>query len=364
MPGFSACTENTFQDLSDWRRPANDANCSDKKRREVCMLNRRQALGAAIGAMALDAHLAGAAHAATLDKIVHVIVGFPAGGGTDIVARVLAQALQGDYASSIVVEDRPGASARLAVEYVKNAPPDGSIMLFTPDFPMTLYPSSFKSLKYDPLKDFIAVGPAAKGALVLVVGPAVPAEVKTLKDFIAWCKANPGKAYVADTSAGATPHFTGVMLAHEAKVTLTPVHYRGGAPAMEDLIGGHVPASVNPVSEVMAFAAAGKIRALGVTGEQRTPFLPDVPTMKEQGYNVVVESLTGVFAPAKTSAPIVTALNAAMRKASQSKQMIDSLAKFGTEPTYMTSAEFAAWIREEITRWQPVVKASGFKALD
>jgi tripartite-type tricarboxylate transporter receptor subunit TctC len=328
------------------------------------MLNRRQALGAAIGAIAADCRLTGRAEAETLDKVVHVIVGFPAGGGTDIVARVLAQALQGDYASSIVVEDRPGASARLAVEYVKNAPADGSVMLFTPDFPLTLYPSSFKSLKYDPVRDFIAVGPAAKGSLVLVIGPVVPADVKTLKDFMAWCKANPGKANVADTSAGATPHFTGVMLAREAGVTLTPVHYRGGAPAMEDLIGGHVPASVNPVSEVMAFAQAGKIRALAVTGQKRTPFLPDVPTMKEQGFNVVVESLSGVFVPAKTPQPIVAALNAAMRKATSSKQMVDSLAKFGTEPTYMTTAEFAAWIKEEIARWGPVVKASGFKALE
>ena len=154
------------------------------------------------------------------------------------------------------------------------------------------------------------------------------------------------------------------MLAQEAKVTLTPVHYRGGAPAMEDLIGGHVPASVNPVSEVMAFATAGKVRALAVTGEKRTPFLPDVPTMKEQGFNVVVESLSGVFVPAKTPAPIVAALNAAMRKAAASKQMIDSLAKFGTEPASMTTADFTAWIKEEIGRWGPVVKASGFKALD
>lgn len=328
------------------------------------MLNRRQALGAAFAAIVADSNLAGHANAETLDKVVHIIVGFPAGGGTDIVARVLAQALQGSYASSIVVEDRPGASAHLAVEYVKNAPADGSVMLFTPDFPMTLYPFSFKALKYDPLKDFIAVGPAAKGVLVLVVGPAVPAEVKTLKDFLAWCKANPGKANIADTSAGATPHFTGVMLAREAKVTLTPVHYRGGAPAMEDLIGGHVPASVNPVSEVMAFANAGKIRALAVTGEKRTPFLPDVPTMKEQGFNVVVESLSGVYVPAKTPQPVVAALSAAIRKAAASKQMIDSLAKFGTEPASMSTADFTAWIKEQISRWGPVVQASGFKALD
>jgi tripartite-type tricarboxylate transporter receptor subunit TctC len=332
------------------------------------MLNRRQALGAAtsaiMGAIAADRLIAGRAQAETLDKVVHIIVGFPAGGGTDIAARVLAQALQASYASSIIVENRPGASARLAVEYVKNAPADGSVMLFTPDFPMTLYPSSFKALKYDPVKDFIAVGPATKGALVLSIGPAVPAEVKALKDFIAWCRANPGNANIADTSAGATPHFTGVMLAHEAKITLTPVHYRGGAPAMEDLIGGHVPASVNPVSEVMAFARAGSIRALAVTGEKRTPFLPNVPTMKEQGFDVVVESLPGVFVPANTPAPIVAALNAAMREATASQQMIDSLAKFGTEPASMTTAEYTAWIKNEIARWGPVVKASGFQALD
>jgi len=328
------------------------------------MLNRRQALGAAIGAIAADNLVAGRARAETLDKLVHIIVGFPAGGGTDITARVLAQALQGSYASSIIVENRPGASARLAVEYVKNAPADGSVMLFTPDFAMTLYPSSFKALKYDPVKDFIAVGPVTKGELVLSIGPAVAAEVKTLQDYIAWCKANPGKANIADTSAGATPHFAGVMLAQEAKITLTPVHYRGGAPAMEDLIGGHVPASVNPVSEVMAFAQAGSIRALAVTGEQRTPFLPDVPTMKEQGFNVVVESLPGVFVPAKTPAPVVAALNAAMRKAVASKEMIDSLAKFGTEPASMATAEYTAWVEKEIARWGAVVKASGFAALD
>jgi tripartite-type tricarboxylate transporter receptor subunit TctC len=218
------------------------------------MLNRRQTLGAAVGLVACGA---AGARAQTIDKVVHIIVGFPAGGGTDIVARVLAQALQAAYAASLIVENRPGASARLAVEYVKNAPADGSVMLFTPDFPMTLYPFSFKSLNYDPIKDFIAVGPAAKGMLTFVIGPAVPETVKSLGDFVAWCKANPAQASYATTSAGATPHFTGVMLAREAGVAMTPVHYRGGAPAIEDLLGGHIPASVNPVSEVIAYAKSG-----------------------------------------------------------------------------------------------------------
>jgi tripartite-type tricarboxylate transporter receptor subunit TctC len=327
------------------------------------MLNRRKALGAAIGLIAAGG-AAQRARAQTVDKVVHIIVGFPAGGGTDIVARVLAQALGGVYAASIIVENKPGASARLAVEYVKNAPADGSVMLFTPDFPMTLYPFSFKSLNYDPIKDFIAVGPAAKGMLTFNVGPAVPETVKTLADFVGWCKANPAKANYATTSAGATPHFTGVMLAREAGVAMTPVHYRGGAPAIEDLLGGHIPASVNPVSEVIAYAKSNSIRILAVTGAERSAFLPDVPTMKQAGYNVVVESLSGVFLPAKTPDAIVGALSAAMRQATQSQTMIDSLAKFGTEPAFLTPGEFSAWIKAEIARWGPVVQASGFVAID
>ena len=153
--------------------------------------------------------------------------------------------------STVLVENKPGASARIAVEYVKNAEPDGSVMLFTPDFPMTLYPHSFKSLSYDPLTDFTPVGPATTSMLSYNVGPAVPASVKSLGDYVQWCKANPDKAGYGTTSAGATPHFAGVMLSNEAKVPINPVHYRGGAPALQDVVGGHIPTSVNPTSESM-----------------------------------------------------------------------------------------------------------------
>ena len=333
-----------------------------RRRHSRRRMSRRQVLTAAAG-LAAGLGLT-RAPAQTLNKLVRVIVGFPAGGGTDITARVLAEALQGRYANTIIVENKPGASARLAVEFVKNATPDGTVMLFTPDFPMTLYPHSFRSLSYDPVTDFIAVGPAAKGMLTFVVGPAVPAEVKTLTDFVQWCKANPATANYATTSAGGTPHFTGVMLAMAAGVKMTPVHYRGGAPAIQDLVGGHVPASINPVSEVIEFAKAGSPRILAVTGAKRTPFLPDVPTMKEAGYDVVVESLSGLFLPAKTPDDIVAALSTALRDATRSKDMIDNLAKFGTEPTFMTPAEFGAAIKAEIARWAPVVKASGFVATD
>src|SRR6202140_994257 len=148
------------------------------------MLSRlRMIATSALGALAFGGVIPRALAQAT-DKLVRMIVGFPTGGGTDVTARVLAEDLHGTYASTIIVENKAGASARLAVEYVKNAPPDGSVMLFTPDFPMTLYPHSFKSLSYDPLKDFIAVSPAAKGLLTFVVGPALAATVETPSDFV------------------------------------------------------------------------------------------------------------------------------------------------------------------------------------
>jgi tripartite-type tricarboxylate transporter receptor subunit TctC len=327
------------------------------------MLNRRHLLAASATSL-FAAGLARPALAQTVKKPVHVIVGFPAGGGTDVTARVLAEALRGAYASTVLVENKPGASARIAVEYVKNAEPDGSVMLFTPDFPITLYPHSFKSLSYDPLTDFTPVGPATNSMLSYNVGPAVPASVKSLSDYVQWCKANPDKASFGTTSAGGTPHFAGVMLSNEAKVPLNPVHYRGGAPALQDVVGGHIAASVNPTSESMPLYQAGTIRILAVTGAKRSEFLPDVPTMAEQGFNVVIDSWLGVFLPAKVPDDVLRALSAAMREASQSAVMKDSLAKFGSTSTFQTPAQFTERIKDDLKRWGPVVKASGFVAVD
>src|SRR5215471_1049353 len=204
--------------------------------RTYAMPTRRHLLAAsAAGLVASATGLIPRALAQAIKKPVHMIVGFPAGGGTDMIARILADRLRGPYASTMLVENKPGAAARLAVEYVKNAEPDGSVMLFTPDFPLTVYPHSFRSLSYDPLRDFTAVSPASKSMLTYNVGPAVPESVKTLAEFVQWCKANPDKASYGTTAAGGTPHFVGMMLASEARIPMTPVHYRGGAPALQDL---------------------------------------------------------------------------------------------------------------------------------
>src|SRR5262249_6021761 len=167
-----------------------------------------------------------------------------------------------------------GAGARLSVEYVKNAEPAGSVMLFTPEFPITVYPHIYRSLSYDPLRDFTPVAPATSSMLTYVIGPAVPPEVKSLPDFVRWCKANPAKAAYATTAAGRTPHFVRVMVASAAGIAMTPVHYRGGAPALQDLLGGHVPASVNPISETFSLAKSGTLRMLAVTGSRRSRSCP------------------------------------------------------------------------------------------
>ncbi len=299
-----------------------------------------------------------------LVRPARIMVGFAAGGGTDLTARILAEAMRGTYAPSFIVENKPGAAARLAVEYVANAEPDGSVMLFTPDFPITVYPYSFRSLTYDPVRDLTPVTPVTRSMLTFNIGRAVPESVTTLAGFVDWCRANPGKAAYATTAAGGTPHFVGVMLANEAGVAITPVHYRGGAPALADLIGGHVPASVNPVSEILEFSKSGTVRTLAVTGARRSPFLPDIPTMREAGYSVIVDSWSGMFLPARAPERVVDALSVAIGQAVKSHQMIENLARAGNAPAFEQPAQFAAIVKADLLRWGPVVKASGFIADD
>jgi tripartite-type tricarboxylate transporter receptor subunit TctC len=302
------------------------------------------------------------AAAPAIKKPVRIVVGFPAGGGTDLIARILADRLRGPYAATVIVENKPGGAARVAIDAIKNAEPDGSEILFTPDFPITVYPHSFRALSYDPPRDLVPVAPVASGSLTYNVGPAVPDTVASLRDFVAWCRANPDKALYATTAAGGTPHLVGVMFAAAAGVKMTPVHYRGGAPALQDLVGGHVPASINPMSEAMTIAQSGRLRILAVSSSRRSKFMPDVPTIREAGYDVVVDTWLGAFLPAKASPEIVRALSAAIADAVKSPEMVESLAKIGSEPRFQPPDAFAATVVADTARWGPVVKASGFVA--
>lgn len=326
------------------------------------MLTRRQTVaGALAGAAALPI---GDARAAIIDRQARMIVGFAAGGGTDISARVFAERLRPDYSSVVLVENRTGASSRPAVEFVKNAAPDGATMLFTTDFPITLFPHIFKKLEYDPAIDFIPVAPVTKSSLVVSVGPAVPKDVTSVKAFIEWARANPKLANFGTTGSGGTPHFVGVMLANASKTNLTAVHYRGGAPALQDLMGGHVSMSVNPSGEAIPMARGGAIRILAVASPQRSRFLPDTPTLREEGFDVSINTWTGIFLPAKTPTPIVNGLSAALEKIIRTPEVIESQAQLGNEMTFLPQAEFATQVKADIAAWAPVVKASGFEPED
>ena len=323
-------------------------------------MKRRQIL---IGALGLA--LAAGVHAQTTVKPLRIIVPFPAGGGTDVLARLIAEKMRGNYAPAVIVENRVGASGRTGVEAVKSAEPDGTTLLFTPDFLMTVYPHSFKKLSYDPQKDFVPVAVVASSGLALAAGPGLPAEVKTVKDYLGWAKANPKQASYATTSAGGTPHFVGVMLAQAAGVELTPVHYKGGGPALNDLIGGQIPVSVNPIGELLPQLKGGKIRVLATTGARRSKFLPDVPTMAESGFpDIVLSPWLGFFAPARTSADVVKRLSNGINDAVQSGDTQQNLIKFGMESAAATPIGFAEIVRQDIEKWRPIVKASGFTAED
>jgi tripartite-type tricarboxylate transporter receptor subunit TctC len=305
------------------------------------------------------------ARAQTVGNTVRIVVPFPAGGGTDVLARLIAEKLRGNYAPAVVVENRVGASGRTGVQAVKKAPADGTTLLFTPDFLMTVYPHSFRHLSYDPLRDFVPIALVARSALGLAAGPALPSSIATVKDYVEWARANSRNAFFADTSPGGTPHFVGVMLSRASGVKLTPVHYKGGAPALQDLVGGQVPVSINPLSELLPQLNGGKVRVLAVTSAERSRFLPDVPTLAESGFpSIAFSSWLGFFAPAHTPADVAKRLANGIADATAWGDTQQSLLKFAMEPAAMTPVGFAAQLKADLERWGPIVKASGFTAED
>lgn len=294
-----------------------------------------------------------------------IVVGFPPGGAADGLARLLATELRGTMAPNVIVDNRVGAAARIAVEHVRNAAADGSVMLLVPDGAMFLYPHVYRSLNYDPARDFIPVTRLINMALVMFVGPAVPTTVKTVADYVAWAKGDPKRLVYGTPAAGAVPHFMGAMLARATGLDLQAVHYKGGAPAILDLVGGQVPVAFGSVSDGIAMVQAGKLRALAVSGAQRTASLPDVPTFLELGYrDVVVEVGLGTYVPAKTPREVVARLNAATQDALKTKQLLGPINGWGFDVSAEGPAEFAARLQRERNRWAEIVKATGFMAMD
>jgi tripartite-type tricarboxylate transporter receptor subunit TctC len=329
------------------------------------MTTRRILLHSAAAASLATLGLPGKSKAQASTKLARIVVPFPAGGGTDAAARALAERIRHVFPSGLIVENRPGAAGRLGVEWVKNAEPDGLTMMFVPDQVLTIYPHSYRRLNYDPITDFAPVAQCAASSYALTAGPALPPSVVNVRQFIDWCSANPKSAVIANNSAGSPTHFVAVMLASSARIDVIHISYKGGAPALQDLIGGQVPVSVNPVGEVMPHLKSGKLRVLATTGRTRNRFVPEAPTLVESGLpNVMADAWLGVLMPGKTPAEAISRVAAAIGTAVQLPEVRDAYASFGMEVTQSTPASMAAKIKADIASWGVAVASSGFKAED
>jgi tripartite-type tricarboxylate transporter receptor subunit TctC len=293
-------------------------------------------------------------------KGARMVVGFGPGGSVDVVARLLANALK-DYASPFIVENRPGASERIALEAVKSGATDGSVLLLTGSSSMAVTPQVYK-LNYDPLKDFIPVTTVCTFPFLLTVGPMVPGQVKTLADFILWCRANPGQATYGTIGAGSLHHFIGVTLARAGGFEFVHVPYQGLA-SVQDLLAGRIAATIFPPGNTLPYIQSGDLRALMTTGTRRSSLLPDVPTIRELGYSAIEEvDWFGIFVPAETSTETVHALNIAISAALITNEVKAGFAKLSYEPAAASPEEFAQLVKSEFDRWGPIVRASGYRA--
>ena len=327
------------------------------------MNHRRHFLQTLSSAAALAALAPLTTRAQALDQ-VKIMYGFPPGSAGDSVARRVAEKLGGTAYSKNpgFVENKPGAGGRIAVETLKNSPADGTVLTLAPVSALAVYPHIYPKLSYKP-ED---VTPVSIGAVMhhgLAVGPAVPPEVKTLKDFLAWAKANPDKASFGSPGAGSMPHLLGALLNLRAGVDIKHVPYRGTVPSITDLVGGQIAAAVNPSGDYLQYMKSGKVRVLATSGKKRSPYLPDVPTFTELGYpDVTSEEWFGFYAPAKTPAATIASANAAITAALKDKSVIDALGMVGLVAHGSTPQEMAADQKAEFERWGPLVKQIGFTA--
>ena len=331
-------------------------------------LTRRQTLALATMGAALPwrafAQAAAQSSALPFDQ-PKFLYGFPAGSAGDIACRRVAEKMAGTaYArNSALVENKPGAGGRIALDTLKSSPADGSVLALSPFSATAIYPHVYKKLSYDPVADIVPVSIAAIMHHGLAVGPVVPASVTDVKGFVAWAKANPDKANYGSPAAGSTPHFLGALLGLNQNVDMKHVPYRGSIPGITDVVGGQIAAMFTPAGDFLPNHRAGKLRLLGTSGKARLPFASDVPTFAEQGFGeLTTEEWFGFYAPVKTPSSVLVAANAAINAALKDKSLIDGLAIVGLLAQGSTIDEMARSQRAEFERWGPLVKRIGFTA--
>lgn len=290
---------------------------------------------------------------------IKVIYPFAAGGSGDVLTRIVADQITAALATATVVENRTGAAGRIAARGVAAAAADGQTLLLASSPMMVIYPHSYAALDYDPVRDFAPIAATAAFDIALAVGPTMTA--KTVADLVTWVKANPAQGSYGSPGAGGLGHFGAVMFATATKLDLRHVTYRGSGAVATDLVAGQLPMAVLPLGDLTELHKSGKVRALASAGPSRSSFLPDVPTFKEAGIDMLGQGWYGLYAPARTPADIVARLNKAIVEGLAKPNVKDRIAKLSLESIPSSPAGLAALQKADVERWGPVVKASGFK---
>jgi len=328
--------------------------CPDFDRRQIV---------AALGGLALAplAPLANA-QAFTPGQPIKVLIGVPAGGTQDVLTRAIAEQVR-DTLGPLIVDNRSGAAGRIAVEAVKTAAPDGRTLLLGTASMMTMFPSAYRQLSYDPIKDFVPIINAARFELALVVHKDVPAN--TLAEFITWAKAQGDKLSFASYGAGTPSHFLGEMLNRAAGLKMVHVPYRGSTPARQDVMGGSVPVYFDTIGGAQQLLPSGRVKVLATSGDKRSPLMPNLPCFVEGGYkDVVATAWFAYYAPLKTPQPIVEKLRAEFTRAINSREVRQQLLQNGMYPVGDNSEALLKTMREDTARWAGIMKAVNFQAND
>ena len=295
------------------------------------------------------------------NRPIMLVVPYTAGGGNDAMARIVADKMSKTLGQQIVIENRGGAGGTIATRTVARSAPDGYTLVLGGTGTLAINPTLYANAGYDPRKDFAPVGLIATSALVVLVHPSIAAQ--SIEELVALAKRDPGKLNYASAGPGSGIHLAAELFASMAGIKLTHIPYRGSAPALNDLIGGHVNIYFSSLPPAVGITSEGKVRALAVTGPQRSHVFPDLPTVAEAGlpgYEAVLHY--GIVAPAGTPRPIIDKLNAALRAALASEETKAVLIGTGADPLPSTPEQYAADIDHEETRWSRIVKAAGVKA--
>ena len=318
---------------------------------------------AATAATGMLPSLAPAALAQTYpSKPIKVLIGVPAGGTQDVLTRAIAETLRTSL-GTIIIDNKSGASGRIAVETVKNAEPDGHTLLLGPMSLMTMFPSAYKKLNYDPFTDFIPIINAASFELALCVHSSVPAN--NLAEFVAWAKTQGDKVNIASYGSGTPSHFLGEMLNRAAGLKMVHVPYKGSTPARQDVMGGTVQAYFDTVGGAITMLPTGRVKVLATSGAKRSPPLPSVPTFVESGYkDVMASAWFAYYAPAKTPKPVIDKLRAEFMRAVNSRDLRQQLLQNGMYPVGDGPEALVKTMREDTARWAKIMKSTNFTAAD